>query len=292
MPQTRKCEVTFTYNPVNDDELQLNVGEIIEIIREVKSHGLKSIGRIGGRVVFLSAFWVFFTDRRWMVDGREKRQSGSVPFQFCQRDNCRDKRLDERIWAVTLVRVQMLLIVLFRRGQNQRWQKQTQTRQCFQPGGRMQTRFADSAGCCSNQLFCFLFSSRLAWTCLKRQAWGTKSNPVSSHLPAWPGPFLKSGNGFICVQTRHRCHSWILHEWSHLWSLWWLQLYSNAPPNLLWLISGGHVTLVKADKIRPLSRNMLFLTLASCLDLYWCQLNLCSRLSSDRMLPGHVWLPG
>eukprot|EP00066_Takifugu_rubripes_P014110 XP_011603376.1 PREDICTED: SH3 domain-containing protein 21 [Takifugu rubripes] len=36
MPQTRKCEVTFTYNPVNPDELQLNVGEIIEIIREIE----------------------------------------------------------------------------------------------------------------------------------------------------------------------------------------------------------------------------------------------------------------
>lgn len=39
MPQTRKCEVTFTYNPMNHDELQLNVGEIIEIIREVESQG-------------------------------------------------------------------------------------------------------------------------------------------------------------------------------------------------------------------------------------------------------------
>lgn len=37
-PQIRKCEVTFAYNPVNYDELQLNVGEIIEIIREVESH--------------------------------------------------------------------------------------------------------------------------------------------------------------------------------------------------------------------------------------------------------------
>lgn len=38
MPQIRKCEVTFSYTPVNQDELQLNVGEIIEIIREVESH--------------------------------------------------------------------------------------------------------------------------------------------------------------------------------------------------------------------------------------------------------------
>lgn len=29
----------FTYNPVNQDELQLNVGEIIEIIREVEAQG-------------------------------------------------------------------------------------------------------------------------------------------------------------------------------------------------------------------------------------------------------------
>lgn len=39
MPPTRKCEVTYTYNPVNQDELQLNVGEIIEIIREVEAQG-------------------------------------------------------------------------------------------------------------------------------------------------------------------------------------------------------------------------------------------------------------
>lgn len=36
-PQMRKCEVTFAYNPVNHDELQLSVGEIIEIVREVES---------------------------------------------------------------------------------------------------------------------------------------------------------------------------------------------------------------------------------------------------------------
>lgn len=34
----RKCEVIYTYNAVNHDELQLNVGEIIEIVREVGSH--------------------------------------------------------------------------------------------------------------------------------------------------------------------------------------------------------------------------------------------------------------
>lgn len=38
MPQIRKCEVTFPYNPVNHDELQLKVGEIVEIVREVESH--------------------------------------------------------------------------------------------------------------------------------------------------------------------------------------------------------------------------------------------------------------
>ncbi|XP_056900706.1 SH3 domain-containing protein 21 [Takifugu flavidus] len=49
MPQTRKCEVTFTYNPMNPDELQLNVGEIIEIIREIEDGwwmGVKD-GKVG-----------------------------------------------------------------------------------------------------------------------------------------------------------------------------------------------------------------------------------------------------
>ncbi|KAK5861937.1 hypothetical protein PBY51_017373 [Eleginops maclovinus] len=34
--QTRKCEVTFAYNPLNEDELQLVVGETIEILREIE----------------------------------------------------------------------------------------------------------------------------------------------------------------------------------------------------------------------------------------------------------------
>lgn len=66
MPQIRKCEVTFTYNPVNHDELQLNVGEIIEIIREVASHAtlsdLKYILLIGNLVFlfFLVMYVVYF----------------------------------------------------------------------------------------------------------------------------------------------------------------------------------------------------------------------------------------
>uniref|UniRef100_H3D3R9 Osteoclast-stimulating factor 1 n=1 Tax=Tetraodon nigroviridis TaxID=99883 RepID=H3D3R9_TETNG len=49
VPQIRKCEVTFAYNPVNHDELQLNVGEIIEIIREIEDGwwmGVKN-GKVG-----------------------------------------------------------------------------------------------------------------------------------------------------------------------------------------------------------------------------------------------------
>lgn len=38
MKQTRKCEVVYAYNPMNEDELMLEVGETIEIIREVGSH--------------------------------------------------------------------------------------------------------------------------------------------------------------------------------------------------------------------------------------------------------------
>jgi hypothetical protein len=34
--QTRKCEVAFAYSPLNEDELELVVGETIEILREVK----------------------------------------------------------------------------------------------------------------------------------------------------------------------------------------------------------------------------------------------------------------
>lgn len=33
--QSRKCEVTYAYTPLHQDELELVVGEIIEIIREV-----------------------------------------------------------------------------------------------------------------------------------------------------------------------------------------------------------------------------------------------------------------
>lgn len=36
----RQCEVTYSYNPLNLDELKLEVGEIVEIIREVKASSL------------------------------------------------------------------------------------------------------------------------------------------------------------------------------------------------------------------------------------------------------------
>lgn len=32
----RKCEVVFAYNPMNEDELKLDVGEIIDIVSEVQ----------------------------------------------------------------------------------------------------------------------------------------------------------------------------------------------------------------------------------------------------------------
>lgn len=38
MKQSRKCEATFAYYPMNADELQLEVGDIIDIIKEVESH--------------------------------------------------------------------------------------------------------------------------------------------------------------------------------------------------------------------------------------------------------------
>ncbi|XP_068426223.1 SH3 domain-containing protein 21 isoform X2 [Clinocottus analis] len=49
MKQTRKCEVAFAYNPLNEDELHLVVGETIEIIREIEDGwwmGVKN-GRFG-----------------------------------------------------------------------------------------------------------------------------------------------------------------------------------------------------------------------------------------------------
>ncbi|XP_074538901.1 SH3 domain-containing protein 21 isoform X2 [Halichoeres trimaculatus] len=49
MKQVRKCEVAYAYDPMNEDELQLTVGETIEIIREIEDGwwmGLKN-GKIG-----------------------------------------------------------------------------------------------------------------------------------------------------------------------------------------------------------------------------------------------------
>ncbi|XP_030248776.1 SH3 domain-containing protein 21 isoform X3 [Sparus aurata] len=49
MKQTRKCEVAFTYNPLNSDELKLEVGETIEILREIEDGwwmGVKD-GKVG-----------------------------------------------------------------------------------------------------------------------------------------------------------------------------------------------------------------------------------------------------
>lgn len=41
--QKRKCEVVFAYNPMNQDELELVVGETIEIIKEVELSLLLSL---------------------------------------------------------------------------------------------------------------------------------------------------------------------------------------------------------------------------------------------------------
>ncbi|XP_057691366.1 SH3 domain-containing protein 21 [Corythoichthys intestinalis] len=49
MKQVRTCEVVFAYNPVNEDELQLVVGEKVEIISEIEDGwwmGIKN-GRVG-----------------------------------------------------------------------------------------------------------------------------------------------------------------------------------------------------------------------------------------------------
>ncbi|XP_041648694.1 SH3 domain-containing protein 21 isoform X2 [Cheilinus undulatus] len=49
MKQVRKCEVSFAYSPMNEDELTLVVGETIEIIREIEDGwwmGIKN-GKVG-----------------------------------------------------------------------------------------------------------------------------------------------------------------------------------------------------------------------------------------------------
>lgn len=35
-PKKRQCKALFDYQPVNEDELELKVGDIIEIIEEVQ----------------------------------------------------------------------------------------------------------------------------------------------------------------------------------------------------------------------------------------------------------------
>lgn len=33
-----RARVTFSYSPENDDELQLDIGEIIDVLKQVKCH--------------------------------------------------------------------------------------------------------------------------------------------------------------------------------------------------------------------------------------------------------------
>ncbi|XP_051263102.1 SH3 domain-containing protein 21 isoform X1 [Dicentrarchus labrax] len=49
MKHTRKCQVEFAYSPMNEDELELNIGDTIEIIKEIEDGwwmGLKN-GKVG-----------------------------------------------------------------------------------------------------------------------------------------------------------------------------------------------------------------------------------------------------
>ena len=34
-PKKRQCKVLFEYNPINEDELELKVGDIVDILEEV-----------------------------------------------------------------------------------------------------------------------------------------------------------------------------------------------------------------------------------------------------------------
>ncbi|KAK1795054.1 hypothetical protein P4O66_010245 [Electrophorus voltai] len=65
--QCRKCEVAFAYTPTNEDELELIVGETIEILREVVSN------------MFLTKA-LFIEDGWWM--GKKHGKIGAFPSNF------------------------------------------------------------------------------------------------------------------------------------------------------------------------------------------------------------------
>lgn len=43
-PKKRQCKVLFEYNPVNEDELELKVGDIVDILEEVLQTCLLWVG--------------------------------------------------------------------------------------------------------------------------------------------------------------------------------------------------------------------------------------------------------
>ncbi|XP_018582540.1 SH3 domain-containing protein 21 isoform X2 [Scleropages formosus] len=72
--QIRKCEVAFAYNPMNEDELDLVVGETIEILREIEDGWW--LGRKNGKIGafpsnFVKEIFVSGKDSK-MTDGKNR----------------------------------------------------------------------------------------------------------------------------------------------------------------------------------------------------------------------------
>lgn len=68
-PKKRQCKALFEYNPVNEDELELKVGDIVDILEEVLQTCLLWVG------------WLSFSD---------KHQKLQVLWRPCEANyNCR-----------------------------------------------------------------------------------------------------------------------------------------------------------------------------------------------------------
>ncbi|KAM9309865.1 SH3 domain-containing protein 21 isoform 2-T2 [Pholidichthys leucotaenia] len=93
--QTRKCEVAYVYKPQNDDELELVVGEIIDIIKEIEDGwwmGLKN-GKVGA---FPSNFVkeIFVSPKDTKHDGKTRPKLSDAVFNkniISQRASVRHK---------------------------------------------------------------------------------------------------------------------------------------------------------------------------------------------------------
>ncbi|XP_054478158.1 SH3 domain-containing protein 21 isoform X2 [Anoplopoma fimbria] len=94
MKQTRKCEVAFAYNPLNEDELLLVVGETIEMIKEIEDGwwmGVKN-GRVGAFPAnFVKEIFVSPKDKHNEVKARPKLTDAVFNKEISQRTSVRNK---------------------------------------------------------------------------------------------------------------------------------------------------------------------------------------------------------